>query len=66
MSLQKDMTLNERVFCQNINKCSLIVIWTYLSIYSYFIIYGYVAYFTKYLIENIQLWILQYSNVHFH
>ena len=39
MSLRKDMTLNERVFCQNINNGPSIVIWTYLSIYSYFIIY---------------------------
>ena len=36
-----------------------IVIWTYLSSYSYFIIYGYVGYFRNYLIENIQLWMLQ-------
>ena len=58
MSLRKDMTLNERVFRQNINNGPSIVIWTYLSIYSYFIIYGYVGYFRNYLIENIQLWML--------
>ena len=59
MSLRKYMTLNERVFRQNINNGPSIVIWTYLSIYSYFIIYGYVGYFRNYLIENIQLWMLQ-------
>ena len=52
------MTLNERVFRQNINNRPSIVVWTYLSIYSYFIIYGYVGYFKNYLIENIQLWML--------
>ena len=60
MSLRKDMTLNERVFHQNINNGNSIVIWTYLSIYSYFIIYAYVGYFRNYLIENIQLWMLQW------
>jgi len=53
------MTLNERVFRQNINNGLSIIIWTYLSIYSYFIIYGYVGYFRNYLIENIKLWMLQ-------
>jgi len=60
MSLRKYITLNERVFHQNINNGPSIVIWTYLSIYSYFIIYGYVGYFRNYLIENIQLWMLQW------
>ena len=60
MSLRKDMTLNEWVFRQNINYGSSIVIWTYLSIYLYFIIYGYVGYYRNYLIENIQLWMLQW------
>ena len=60
MSSRKDMTLNERVFRQNINNRPSIVIWTYLSIYSYFIMYGYVGYFINYLIENIQLWMLQW------
>ena len=59
MSLRKDMTLNERVFRQNINNGLSIIIWTYLSIYSYFIIYEYVGYFRNYLIENIKLWMLQ-------
>ena len=59
MYLRKYMTLNERVFHGNINNGTSIVIWTYLSIYSYFIIYGYVGYFRNYLIENIQLWTLQ-------
>ena len=59
MSLRKDMTLNERVFHQNINNRPSIVIWTYLYIYSLFIIYGYVGYFRNYLIANIQLWMLQ-------
>ena len=35
MSLWKDMTLNERVFRQNINNGTSILISTYLSIYSY-------------------------------
>ena len=53
------MTLNERVFHQNINSGPSIVIWTYLSIYSHLIIYGYVGYFINFLIVNIQLWMLQ-------
>ena len=60
MSLRKDMTLNERVFRQNINNGPSIVIWTYPSIYSYFIIYRYVCYFRNNLIENIQLWMLHW------
>ena len=60
MSLRKYMTLNERVSRQNINNGPSIVILTYLSIYSYFIIYGYVGYFRNYLIENIELWMLQW------
>ena len=65
MSLRKDMTLNEMVFRQNINNGPSIVIWTYLSIYSYFIIYRYVGYFRNYLIENIQLWMLQWFRASF-
>ena len=52
----------------------------YPSIYSYFIIYGYVGYFRNYLIENIQLWmwldinsfihtlhdVLRYLGTHWH
>ena len=55
MSLRKDITLNERVFRQNINNGPSIVIWTYPSIYSYFIIDRYVGYLINHLIENIQL-----------
>jgi len=64
MSLRKDITLNERVFRQNINNGPSIVIWTYLSIYSYFIIYKYVGYFRNYLIENIQLWMLEWYQIY--
>ena len=62
MSLQKAMTINERVFRQNINNVSSILTY-HLSISLYIILYLWICgLFQKLLhselIENIQLWML--------
>ena len=65
MSLRKDMTINERVSHQNINSGPSIVIHD-LSINLYIILYLWICgLFQKLrvysrLIENIQLWMLQW------
>ena len=51
MSLRKDMTINERVFLQNINNGSSIVTYYLSLIYQFihhFYIYEYVSYFINY------------------
>ena len=64
MSLRKDMTINERVFRQNINNGPSIVIHN-LSINLYIILYLRICGLFQNLrvhselIENIQLWMLQ-------